>query len=274
MMSFVAENALFLVYFSSALFVLVIAVCWGSDHKVNAASLLLASILLTNIFYRLVVIHVIPPQIVNLLFALIDLFLFWVFIGIARKPTNYERNYWAGVLAFLQFFMLSVNLVGSVNAPFTRSLEFVLTLNGLTIAALVTCFISFMPKSWNEATGVLKAKWLYFKADILDRLFRQKATALSAGAGARNPSADALHAKIGERIRDARLQRALEPDDLGDFLGVSAAEAKAYEAGDKRLSATALHALAKHLGTKLRDFHGGLVVDGPALRRTTRAAGN
>lgn len=272
-MSLIVENAYFFIYSSAALFILTIAVCWGNDHKINAASLLLASIILTNIFFRLVVIHAMTPQLLNLIYGLMDLFLLWVFLGIARKPAAYERNYWAAALALIHFFMMSVNLFGSSHEAFTRAPLFMIVLNGLVITALVTCLISFMPKSWDEATGVLRVKWLYFKADIFDRLLRisPKKTAASGTEDGQGSIAGALNIKIAERIREARLKRGLDEEALGAFLGARTSEAHMLETGKRRLSASALYALAKHLGTKMNIFHQGLGVAAPSFAQTRPA---
>lgn len=257
----------FYIYSGAAFVVLIVALCWGNEHKVNAASLLLASVMLTNIFQQLVVLDLITKSILNHIYALIDLFLLWVFVGIARRPAAYERNNWAVALATIQFCMLSVNLVVSNYPSLTRAYVFMVGLNGLMIAALATCLISFMPKSWDEATGVLKVKWLYFKADIFDRLLRvsgKKTVASAAGGGAR-PLVGALNGKIGGRIREARLKRGVSLDALACFLGATTNEAQTYEAGGRRLPATALHALAKHLCTRTKFFHQGIGVAAPAF---------
>jgi len=266
MMAFIVY---FYIYSGAAFFVLAVAICWGNDQKVTAASLLLASIILTNIFQQLEVLDAITPEMLNLIYALMDLFLLWVFIGIARNSAPYERNNWATMLAIIQFVMLSVNLFVNSHPSLTRAYAFMVALNGLMIAALVTCLVSFIPKSWHEAGGVLKVKWLYFKADVLDRLMR----VLQPKDSDASSLATAFNAKIGGRIRNARVARAVELDDIGAFLGVGADKVEAYESGERRLSARALHALAKFLGTNTRFFIDGITVEATALRRT-RAVGS
>ncbi|MDB5439071.1 MAG: hypothetical protein JWM33_1498 [Caulobacteraceae bacterium] len=74
---------------------------------------------------------------------------------------------------------------------------------------------------------------------------------IEGGHGADTPGVDVL---LGELITRYRTDRALEPAQLAQRLGLTVAQLEAYEAGTARLPASVLHALAEALGVPATAF--------------------
>lgn len=269
-MSVLIEHALFFAYVGLALGVAMVSLFWGTQSKITGASVLLASIILANIIYSLFDGSVISFQTLSLIYAACDIMLAAMFFALYRRSNRLERNRWAGVVALIQLFMAATDLIGSGGVAFADRFSYGLMLNLLTIAALVACLVGFTPKSWEEAVGVLRMKWVYFWSDLLMRI----KTALAGGWHVNVPRKNnevapkEIDAQIGARIREARILHNLSRENLADALGVSVAQIQKYESGTNRVSATTLFAISRLLETDIRRFYEG--IEAPALKAAIR----
>lgn len=264
-MTLLLENAIFFAYAGMAFLVGVVSILWGSQWKIMGAGLLLASIIISNILFRLFQIGDFSVWRLSFSYALIDLALAYLFVLLYRRSNRLERNRWAGALAFIQIGMASANILGVARPQFASSGRYGLVLNSLMILALGVCLIAFTPKSRNEAIGVLKIKWLYFISDLFRRVIaplrqrsrkevkdkRQKATSKW------------VNAQIGARIREARITRELSQEELGAAVGISPSQIQKFESGANRVSASMLFELAKFLGVEVSFFYAEIEVGAP-----------
>lgn len=254
------EHTLFFAYVGSAFAVAIVSLFWGTQSKILGASLLLASILLSNIIYAIFENNMFSFKMLNLIYGFFDLALVVVFLAIFSRSNRLERNRWAGVVAAIELCMAAADFAGSAGFAVADRFTYGLTLNLLTIAALIACLISFTPKSWDETLGVLRMKWIYLMSDLFSRV----ETALRHGRRAwmiRSKNAvapKAIDAQIGAKIREARIICNLSRGDLAGALGISVAQIQKYESGSNRVSATTLFAISRVLDTDIGFFYEGV----------------
>lgn len=235
------------------------ALFWGTQSKITGAGLLLASVLISNIVYAARKELLLSTSDLALIYVIIDLGVAWVFVEIYRRSTRWDRGRWAAVLAAIQLSMVCVNFIGWVNHEFIRMPIFGLSLNLLTIAALIVCLIGFMPKSASEARDVLLSKLLFLRHDLFRRVLVAFQNGRRSGMfGRKNgESTTPIDAHVGKRIREARKQRDMTLSDLSAELGVSPAQLQKYEIGASRVSAGMLFFLSKFFGTDMKFFFEG-----------------
>lgn len=243
------EQAIFFVYVGMTFAVSLVAILWGSPSKVTGASFLLASVLISNIIDRLYRLEYFGIQDLAAIYVFVDLCLIAVFMEIMLRSNGLNRNRWAGVVAALHGIMCLVNVAAVLFYDFASTTHYRLALNLLFIAVLLVCLIGFLPKSWEEAKGVLIMKWRYFRSDLFRRV------ALLAMDRNKGGAVSAIDSHIGLRIRQARITRGLTREALADALEVSTAQIQRYESGANRISASALFTLARHLGVEISFFY-------------------
>lgn len=232
--------------------VAVLAFLWGSQSKILAAGILLAAIIQSNLVLALRRQNAIDGTELALCYAVFDGIACVVFVWLASKSIRIERNRWAAFLAAIQFSMTVANIAAVSDASLLRSASYSKILNSLTLAGLVACLVGFTPKSWEEAIGVLRMKWIYFKAD----LFRFQA--YSKRMPKNDDAVSPIDAAIGARIREARILAELSREDFAQHLQVTVAQVQRYESGANRVSAARLFQVARVLNVPVARFYDGL----------------
>ena len=132
-----------------------------------------------------------------------------------------------------------------------------------TIAALASCLIFTIPRSWDQAYGVLRIKMLYLWSDLFPRTMSVQASdesgeseEVNSELSGQEPSAINRH--IGSKIREARIRAGMTLEKLSAAIGVSPAQVQKYESGKNRVSAEALFNFAKFFGLEVKFFYEGL----------------
>lgn len=229
-----------------------IAFLWGSQSKIFAAGILLAAIIQSNLVLALRRQNTIDGSELALCYAAFDGIACVVFVWIASKSIRIERNRWAAVLAAIQFAMAVTDIAAVRSSNLLRSASYASILNCLTLAGLVACLAGFTPKSWEEAIGVLRLKWIYFKTDLF------KFQAYVKRMRKKDDAASPIDVAIGARIRQARILAELSREDFAQRLQVTVAQIQRYESGVNRVSAARLFHVARILNTPISKFYEGL----------------
>jgi DNA-binding XRE family transcriptional regulator len=164
--------------------------------------------------------------------------------------------------------MTGVNFTGVLSKEFAMSDAHRAILNVLMIAAYITCLIGFIPKSMDEARGILRTKWLFFMNDFFGRVRiegdeaalarKEKKTAFWTSKLAWKNQSVWIDVHIGERIKAARNQAGMTQLELAGILGISQAQVYRLESGDNRASANQLFVLSKVLSVDMNFFTEGL----------------
>lgn len=247
----------FLFYFGFSASVAAVAMLWGSHSKITGAGLVWASVPISNVILLLYRIGHIELKHYPLGFAVLDIVLLGAFYLIYKRSLRCQPNRWAAVVAAIHGAMASVNIFGYAFPDFAAPGTYRLTLNLLLVAALLACLAGFIPKSFDEAKGILKLKWMYFKSDLFHRW-----TALLGVTGItpmpmRSKTIDpkAFDKVCGMKIREARILADLTQKQLGDEMGFSASQIQKFESGANRISASLLYAFAKFFGKDASFFY-------------------
>ena len=259
-MDTITENPIFFLYIGFSAFVALFAFLWGGMHKLAGAGLLLGSIPVSNILFRLYMIDWLSIDQYSTSLITLDFLLAYLFFEIARRSNRLESNRWAAFISAIHIGMASVNIAGASYASFARTAEYHLILNILLIAAFLACLISFTPKSRREAIDILRMKWIYFRSDFFGIVsaFKMLGSGVLASVYEFGEKKKMIDTQIGSKLREARILRELSREDLAKALGVTVAQIQKYETGATRLSASALFALSQHLGVEVKYFYEGL----------------
>lgn len=122
------------------------------------------------------------------LFAVIDSIVFAVFFAmgfsVGKSETRDQADVlqqrlsapgfgvaakWSLLIAFLHIVMVVVHLTRSA-LPISNN-QYILTLNVLFLASLVTLIVGATPKNWNEMKEQLRIKLIFLFADLIQRFF-------------------------------------------------------------------------------------------------------
>ena len=76
---------------------------------------------------------------------------------------------------------------------------------------------------------------------------------------------DAIDRRIGKRIKETRQAQKLSQGDLGRLLGISYQQMQKYEAGENRITASALWRIAKLLKSPIPSFYPAGDVPSPGM---------
>ena len=205
------------------------------------ASLLLGSIILSNLDYAIFGFLYPDINIRMYFYIAMDLVLALLFINIFTNREWLLTNRWAGAVAIIHILMISVNFAGRLKPDFGKSADHALTLNILLISAFIACLIGFLPKSPDEVSSVLKLKYRYLKNDLLKRWLSRAEVKLPSS----EKEDDLVNAFIGQKIKQLRRNADMSQEDLGKILGVSQTQINRIEVGKKRVSAAQLFAFSK-----------------------------
>lgn len=77
-------------------------------------------------------------------------------------------------------------------------------------------------------------------------------------------AANAIDKKIGQRVRNRRLELAMSQEQLAELLGVTFQQVQKYEKGVNRIAASRLYVIAQALQMSIGRFFEGLNVRGVA----------
>ena len=258
-----AGYAISYAFIGGAVLVAAIAFLWGGQAKITVAALLLASILLSNIIFMIHIDGLLATRQWTALFAAMDVVLFIAFADLYRRSNGLERTRWAGALAIFAVGMLAMDFLATALPQFAHGGRYALTLNILTIAALASCLIFTIPRSWDQAYGVLRIKMLYLWSDLFPRTMSVQVSdesgeseEVNSELSGQEPSAVNRH--IGSKIREARIRAGTTLEKLSAAIGVSPAQVQKYESGKNRVSAEALFNFAKFFGLEVKFFYEGL----------------
>lgn len=270
MISIIQQNPIFFLYLGLAFLIALVAILWGTQGKILGACLLLASIPLANILFRLYRVGWLGPIEVPIALMIFDLALALFFLKLYRSSTRLERNLWASVLVPIQLITAFTDFWWYAHAASYHTVKFRVAINLLFLLALVICLIGFTPKSPREARDVLKMKWLYLKSTFFSFAASLSPKALREDHMARKtPPVSEIDAHIGEKIRQARITQDLSREDLAKLVGLSVTQIQKYESGVNRVSASALFELAKLLKVEMNFFTEGLE-QAPETQKITR----
>lgn len=263
-MTLLLANFVFFAYAGMAFLVGLVSILWGGQAKIMGAGILLGSIIVSNIIYWLNHEAYLGVGQLSVGYAIMDLTLAYVFLATYSRSTQLQRHRWACYVAFIHLGMAGVNIVGAAQPDFAKQREYALVLNILMITALFICFIGFTPKSRNEAIGVVKMKWLYLMSDFFRRVIAplRYGRRNTVAANKRGSSVKEIDARIGAKIREARILRELSQEKLGEAIGVSPSQVQKFESGANRVSASTLFALSEFLGVDVSFFYTDIEVGG------------
>ena len=274
-MQLVLEQALFFSYSGVALFVALVAFLWGSQSKIAGAGLMLASVVITNISYTVfyselnsIHKHILAITIADCVFA-------WFFYRLYRNSSRIERNNWAGFVSILHVFMAFVNFSELVQTGAAGDKHFQTVINILWMITAIVCLFGFVPKSRNEAIGVLRLKWMYLKTDWLGRVkldLREKKQ--SAGNFGGIIQMKNIDQHLGGKIREMRIMRELKREHLAELLGVSIPQIHRYEKGENRIPASTLYAIARYFDVPMDDLFEGISNDQSSRLRASNVGSN
>ncbi|MBI1365753.1 MAG: helix-turn-helix domain-containing protein [Alphaproteobacteria bacterium] len=274
MISVVLANALPFAYIGAGFLVAIIAVLWGGQAKILSASLLLASILFSNIVYSVFAFGALGTEGWTALYAAQDLALTLIFVALRRGSTFLEPAKWAGILAFIAIGMFIADLAAAIAPGLAHAGAYAWILNLLTSAALLICLIAFLPKSWDQAYGVLRIKLLYFRTDVLRRAADRRTNVLREEGNMierREPAPSEVNAHIGWKLREARIRANMTLEGVARAVGLSTAQIQKYESGRNRVSAEALFNFARFFGRDIKFFYEGL--DATPARSSPESSG-
>ncbi len=258
-MSALLDHALSFGYIGAALLIALISLFWGSQNKLTGASLLLASVLVSNIVYAARIERFLTTKNLVLSYVVLDLILAWIFLQIYRGAPRWDRCRWAAALAAVQLLMVSANFAGWASHGLIHSGVLGVALNILMVIAMAICLFNFIPKSMDEARSFLGSKASFLWHDLLNRTL---GAILKVRSGVmferRNgESANAIDSFVGGKIKQARIERQLTQAQLSNELGISQAQLQKYESGATRVSAAMLYFLSKLFGVKTEFFFEG-----------------
>jgi len=258
-MSTLLDHALSFGYIGAALTISLIALLWGSQSKLTGASLLLASVLVSNIVYFARLERFLTTETLVFIYVAMDLIIAWMLIQIFRAGQRWDRSRWAAALAFIQLLMVCVNFAGWASHGLIHSGVLGSVLNILMVIAMAICLFNFSPKSMDEARSMLHSKLSFFWNDLLMRVSAALPGLRVRGMFERKngESASAIDSHVGGKIREARVERNLTQAALSKSLGVSQAQLQKYESGASRVSASMLYFLSKIFDVQTEFFFDG-----------------
>lgn len=241
----------FTLFVGAAMVVAGLALCFGAQGKIQGAAALFALVLYSNIVVGMRIAWDLDGPMLAALFLAADAPSLAFFRRLARQPSPLDRRRWAAMVAAIFALLVAIDAASILGAVNPLAPGATLTLNTLTLAQFVVCFISFLPKNGQEARDILSAKLHYLRTDLSLSVSARGRHRMNRD-GQKPPNA--VDAAIGARIQLARIAKGLGREECAAALGADDAWLARVESGTARADAVALYAIARLLDTTVAAF--------------------